>query len=659
LTKDEWRPYAEGLKALAIKHGLRCDAGLTTDAARVLRPPTTFNYKYIDAQSPAALPVKSLLLREASADYNFVHSLGTLATIAPVTAAVDAGWINHTGPATPAFAVLDRPRQSLPVGLDQYNEMPPLDFDSIIKECAFIRDALNTGGKDYSQPMWNLTTLAATFMANGEKLAHKMGNQHPGYTPESTTAMWERKMREREQKRLGWPSCNAIQAAGCTACAACPHFAKSKSPLNFGLPTVTPDPNNIVGQGKKGKTLLLSSAEFVAGFVPPDYLIDGLMQKRYVYSLTAPTGAGKTCITLYIAMCVALGMKLAGLDVEKGCVLFFAGENPDDVRSRWIKLCEVMGVNPDNVDMVFMPGTPPISNPEIRQRINAEAERQGPFSLLIVDTSAAFFQGDDENSNKQLGDHARLMRSFTDLPGGPSVLVTCHPTKNPDMSNLLPRGGGAFLAEVDGNLVAIKQPGNMIVELNTHGKFRGPEFSPISFQIVPGTSKKLVDAKGRSIWTVTATPITEKERDVIDNSARAKNDDLLTMMKNSPGLSLSEYAQALNWQNAKGDINKRAVQTAMTALAKDHLVEKKNDRYWLTAKGKKVPVKATSNSAVSAGNPSHSGLPQGAICQAAASSGSKLIGAASLHQNKQTALQPPIDAAPVPQNKQTAVPPPV
>jgi len=352
----------------------------------------------------------------------------------------------------------------------------------------------------------------------------------------------------------------------------------------------TPSLDGFGGQIKK--TLLQSSAEFVAGFVPPDYLIDGLMQKRYVYSLTAPTGAGKTCIALHIAMCVALGIKLAGMDVEKGRVLFFAGENPDDVRSRWIKLCEEMGQNPDDIDIVFMPGTPPISNPEIRQQINAEAKRYGSFSLLIVDTSAAYFQGDDENSNKQLGDHARMMRSFTDLPGGPSVLVTCHPTKNPDMSNLLPRGGGAFLAEVDGNLVAIKQPGSMIVELNTHGKFRGPEFSPISFKIVPGTSNKLVDTKGRLIWTVTAMPITEMERDGIDNSARAKHDALLVMMKNRPGLSLSEYAEALNWRNSKGDLNKRLVQTAMTAMTKDKLVEKKNDRYWPTNRGRKATVEA-------------------------------------------------------------------
>ncbi len=128
--------------------------------------------------------------------------------------------------------------ESLAEGITR-EEMPPLDWAPLVKTggCAFIREALRIGGKDYSQPMWNLTTLAATFLADGEKLAHRMGNQHPTYTPEETKAMWERKLRERQNNEgLGWPSCNAIQAAGCTSCAACPHLAKGKSPLNLAIP---------------------------------------------------------------------------------------------------------------------------------------------------------------------------------------------------------------------------------------------------------------------------------------------------------------------------------------------------------------------------------------------------------------------------------------
>src|SRR5918993_463536 len=86
-----------------------------------------------------------------------------------------------------------------------------------------------------------------------------------------------------------------------------------------------------------------SSAEFVAGFVPPDYLIDHLLQRRFCYSLTGATGAGKTTVTLQMAASVALGRSFGGRGIEKGRVLFLAGENPDDIRMRWIALSEVMG----------------------------------------------------------------------------------------------------------------------------------------------------------------------------------------------------------------------------------------------------------------------------------------------------------------------------
>ena len=44
-----------------------------------------------------------------------------------------------------------------------------------------------------------------------------------------------------------------------------------------------------------------SSKQFVAGFVPPDYIVDGLLQQGFLYSLTGATGAGKTCLTLRLA----------------------------------------------------------------------------------------------------------------------------------------------------------------------------------------------------------------------------------------------------------------------------------------------------------------------------------------------------------------------
>jgi hypothetical protein len=257
------------------------------------------------------------------------------------------------------------------------------------------------------------------------------------------------------------------------------------------------------------RPVIYSSAEFTADFVPPDYLVDGVLQRRFIYALTGKTGDGKTAIILLLAYCVAEGQPFCGHDCERGTVFILVGENPDDVRMRWIGLADAVGFDIKTIDVHFIPGVFPIN--KIREEVEREAQEKGrTISLLIVDTSAAYFPGNDENSNAQLGAHARTLReAFVQLPGQPCVAVTNHPTKNPDMENLLPRGGGAYVAEVDGNLVAIKSDGTTTI--HWHGKFRGPDFEPMVFELVEVTAPTLADSKGRSIPTIIARALNDTE----------------------------------------------------------------------------------------------------------------------------------------------------
>jgi hypothetical protein len=60
------------------------------------------------------------------------------------------------------------------------------------------------------------------------------------------------------------------------------------------------------------------TTEFITNFIPPNYLIDGLLQRRFVYSMTGPTGEGKTSVALFLALLIDRGWSLDGREIDKG-----------------------------------------------------------------------------------------------------------------------------------------------------------------------------------------------------------------------------------------------------------------------------------------------------------------------------------------------------
>src|SRR4051794_4733685 len=100
-----------------------------------------------------------------------------------------------------------------------------------------------------------------------------------------------------------------------------------------------------VGRKTPDSRCIQTSAKFVEGFVPPDYLVPGILQRRFFYSLTAPTGGGKTAFALLLAAIVEQGLFMGAEQVERGRVLYLAGENPDDARMRWIAMADRMAFN--------------------------------------------------------------------------------------------------------------------------------------------------------------------------------------------------------------------------------------------------------------------------------------------------------------------------
>ena len=226
LEPAQWLPFAAGLKALLLEEGVKCDAGLTTDDVRLLRVPGTFNHKYDPPREVKLMPIPLTT-------YNFEISLSFLAAVAPAktvtatsTALFDAAKFAGVKP------IIVQETDSLGDGIEKREEIL-LDPRPVFTHCAFMRHAFDNGGADYDNPLWNLSVLATTFMENGNAIAHQISEKHEDYTPDSTQALYDRKIAERADRGIGYPSCAAIAGNGCKSCATCPHFAKGKSPLNL------------------------------------------------------------------------------------------------------------------------------------------------------------------------------------------------------------------------------------------------------------------------------------------------------------------------------------------------------------------------------------------------------------------------------------------
>ena len=216
----------------------------------------------------------------------------------------------------------------------------------------------------------------------------------------------------------------------------------------------------------------LSTAEFLNTFTNPDYIVDGIIQRGRLISLTSPTGHGKTAVALYLGTMISIGRNIGGIEVEKGEVLFLAGENPDDLCGRFHAAVQYYHVKPNDMNIAILPGNFPLTPDDaekLKQEINA---RENPTSVIFVDSAAAYFSGDDENHNVQAGAYARNLRVLTTCKGNPAVVILCHPIKAASRDTLLPRGGGAFLAEVDANLTLWSDAQGENTTLHWQGKIR-------------------------------------------------------------------------------------------------------------------------------------------------------------------------------------------
>lgn len=205
LPVDEWRTASAALKKLAEQHGLRIDPVCTQDAARILRPVGTHNYK--------TTPPKEVRLIQANGAVPFVEVQKHLAQLPVLTAAVAPMKVNgnHAG-----------------FGLAAVDEARPEDFSAkrIVQGCQQFMWAYQNQ-PDVKEPLWR-AMIGTLYRTDNPKSIHIFSNKHPGYTSAET-----------EQKARAWTgggvTCATIESLRPGGCTGCPKYGTIKSPSWFGM----------------------------------------------------------------------------------------------------------------------------------------------------------------------------------------------------------------------------------------------------------------------------------------------------------------------------------------------------------------------------------------------------------------------------------------
>lgn len=202
ITYSEWKPIATGFKKLCLDDGLIIDPVVPADAARILRPVGTKNFK--DPASPLDV---ELLLDAGVITLDAFRDKVPVQTEVPLTRApMDATTRALLGNKVSKFKnILIKSMEG--IGCDQ------------------LRHALeNPEGVD--EPMWRAMLSIAWTCEDRDKAIQVVSRGHPGYDPVAT-------IRKAEQTK-GPYLCTSIEPLNPGGCNNCKNRGKFSSPIRLG-----------------------------------------------------------------------------------------------------------------------------------------------------------------------------------------------------------------------------------------------------------------------------------------------------------------------------------------------------------------------------------------------------------------------------------------
>lgn len=206
LDRDEWTPLARAMKDAAEGQKFEIDVTKTADAALVLRPVGTHNYK--DPTNPKRVEV-------------LIDGGDT--TVAALKKAL-AYYFNPTN------APIKKRNNGLLDSLAARSDMPPAIPALVAEKCPQVGWAVENQDK-VSEPLWYALIGLAAFCEEPEDTARRWSENHPSYSESATL----KKMEQWRQQATGPSTCAKFEAERPVGCKGCPFAGKIGSPARLGV----------------------------------------------------------------------------------------------------------------------------------------------------------------------------------------------------------------------------------------------------------------------------------------------------------------------------------------------------------------------------------------------------------------------------------------
>ena len=191
-------------------------------------------------------------------------------------------------------------------------------------------------------------------------------------------------------------------------------------------------------------------------FKAPEWLIDGMLEANTFSVCFGSPAAGKTFLTLDMALCIATGKDFHTHSVRQGPVFYIAGEGHNGFARRaaaWSKVNDIplQGV-PFFKSSRAVIITDESSVAELIDTIDEMVQQHGEPQLIVIDTLARSMGAADENSTKEMGAAIRAIDECRDAYD--CTVLAVHHTGHGNKDRA--RGSSALLGAVDAEFMVDK-----------------------------------------------------------------------------------------------------------------------------------------------------------------------------------------------------------